>query len=439
MANRAPATDHFTTEATANLNRTSLRLIRTPRSLQTLVAFSLSVVLGITAFLVFVPWMQTVVGSGVVTSFAPEARPQTVNSLITGRIVHWYVMEGASVKKGDTLVVLQDINVGFFDTVITDRLSTLRERTIRAQQAAIDVAHQRRQQAEQRLTQAQARFDNAIIELRIARTRLDRAQQLFNEDLVSRRDVETATRDYQKAVADSAAGYASVLASEQDVVASRNEEARAIAQADVFIQEADVRLANVTGRVMARVVVAPIDGTVVRISRAGPGQIVKEGDELAVIVPKTTDQAVEIYVSSMDAALVEPGRKVALQFSGFPAFQFSGWQDIAVGIFHGTVKVIDAVDDGTGSFRVLVVPDTTYEYWPDQRFLRQGTDVTGWILLSEVPVGYELWRQLMGFPPQFPVPDSKSRKEKKERMKQRGDQPRSTTSAAGEQAKGDKK
>jgi adhesin transport system membrane fusion protein len=439
VADRTTAKDQFTVDATVNLNRTSLRLIHTPRSLQTLVAFSLCVVLGITAFLTFVPWLQTVVGSGIVTSFAPEARPQTVNSLITGRIIHWNVMEGASVKKGDTLVLLQDINIGFFDTVITDRLSTLRDRTVSAQQAAIDVSHQRRQQAEQRLTQAQARYDNAIIELQIARTRLDRSQQLFSEDLVSKRDVETATRDFQKAIADSAAGYASVLASEQDVAASRNEEARAIAQADVFIQEADVRLANVQGRVLARTVIAPIDGTVVRIARAGPGQIVKEGDELAVIVPKTTDQAVEIYMSSMDAALVEPGRKVALQFSGFPAFQFSGWQDIAVGIFHGTVKVIDAVDDGTGSFRVLVVPDTTYDYWPDQRFLRQGTDVTGWILLSEVPVGYELWRQLMGFPPQFPVPDSKSRKEKKERMKQRGDQPRSATSAAGQQEKGDKK
>jgi hypothetical protein len=44
--------------------------------------------------------------------------------------------------------------------------------------------------------------------------------------------------------------------------------------------------------------------------------------------------------------------------------------------------------------------------WPDGRYLRQGTDVTGWVLLNEVPIGYELWRQFMGFPPQFPVKKS---------------------------------
>jgi len=431
MEHRKNAPDGFYEAATANLNRTSLRLIGTPSSLRTLVASLLVITIGIVAFLVFVPWLQTVVGSGVVTSFAPGARPQTINSLITGRIVHWYVQEGAVVNRGDTLAILQDINIGYFDTEISERLSTLRERTVLAQQSAIDVSHRRRQQAEQRLMQAQARFDNSIIEVQIARTRYDRSLQLFTEDLVAKRDVETATRELQKAIADSATTGAGVTAANQDLEALRNEEARTIAQADVFVQEADVRLANVQGRVGARIVTAPIDGTLVRIAAAGAGQIVKEGDELAVIVPSIDDQAVEIYVSSMDAALVERGRKVSLQFSGFPAFQFSGWQDIAVGVFHGTVVVIDAVDEGSGRFRVLVVPDTTSEPWPNRRFLRQGTDVTGWILLSEVPIGYELWRQLMGFPPQFPVAETKSRKEKKDSQLRRGSQPRSSVSASG--------
>jgi hypothetical protein len=148
---------------------------------------------------------------------------------------------------------------------------------------------------------------------------------------------------------------------------------------------------------------------VVRIAKVGEGQIVKEGDELALVVPRTDDRAVELYVGDMDAALVEPGRLVALQFSGFPAFQFSGWQNINIGIFHGRVKVVDAVDDGSGRFRVLVVPAEPehFDVWPSNRFLRQGASATGWIMLDQVSIGYELWRQLMGFPPQFPVATKK--------------------------------
>lgn len=386
----------------------NLELVRTPNMAKWIAWFIVGGILSAAIFMIFVPWQQTVVGSGKVTSFLPEARPQTVESVISGRIVKWYVAEGAKVKKGDTICILADINVNFFDRELLDKLKTLRDRTFEAQEQAINVAIQRRKQSEQRYDQARARLDNVLVEISTARIRYSRADTLFRQDLASRRDLETAQLNLQKAVADSVSTAAAMRAALQDVDAFRAEEERVISQAYVAMQEADVRLSNAQGRVGAGTIVAPISGTVVRIAKAGAGQTVKEGELLATIVPTTSDQAAEIYVSSMDAALIEPGRLVSLQFSGFPAFQFSGWQNIAVGIFHGRVKVIDAVDDGSGKFRVLVVPDASMRGWPDMRYLRQGTDVTGWVLLNEVPVGYELWRQFMGFPPQFPVPQSKA-------------------------------
>lgn len=383
-------------------------LVRTPNMAKWIATFIVGGIISAAIFLIFVPWQQTVVGSGKVTSFLPEARPQTVESVISGRIVKWYVVEGAKVNKGDTICILADINVNFFDRELLDKLKNLRDRTFEAQEQAINVAIQRRKQSEQRYDQARARLDNVLVEVSTARIRYSRADTLFKQDIASRRDLETAQLNLQKAVADSVSTAAAMRSALQDVDAFRAEEERVISQAYVAMQEADVRLANAQGRVGAGTIVAPISGTVVRIAKAGAGQTVKEGELLATIVPTTSDQAAEIYVSSMDAALIEPGRLVSLQFSGFPAFQFSGWQNIAVGIFHGRVKVIDAVDDGSGKFRVLVVPDASMRAWPDMRYLRQGTDVTGWVLLNEVPVGYELWRQFMGFPPQFPVPQSKA-------------------------------
>ena len=96
--------------------------------------------------------------------------------------------------------------------------------------------------------------------------------------------------------------------------------------------------------------------------------------------------------------LIEPGRHVRLQFEGWPAIQFAGWPSVAVGTFGGKVAFVDATDDGFGAFRIVVVPDGD-EPWPEGRFLRQGVRANGWILLDEVRLGFELWRQFNGFPP----------------------------------------
>lgn len=382
--------------------------IETPGLHRRLVTVLAVLVVFVVLFLIFVPWRQTVVGSGQVTSFTPDARPQTVESVISGRIVRWYVKEGAVVRKGDTLALLADINVNFMDTEMLAKLDEVRERTDVAQTQAIEAAKQRRQQAEQRYNAALARVSNVTVELATATIRAMRADTLVKQDLISQRELETAQLNLQRAKMDSAMAGAGLQSAAQDVALFSADEQRIISQASVTMQEVDLRLANAQIRKGAASVIAPTDGIVVRIAKVGAGQIVKEGDQLALIVPRTDDRAVELYVGDMDAALIEPGRLVALQFSGFPAYQFSGWENVNVGIFHGQVKVVDAVDDGSGRFRVLVIPATPeYESWPSNRFLRQGASATGWVLLERVSIGYELWRQLMGFPPQFPAPTRK--------------------------------
>jgi len=100
-----------------------------------------------------------------------------------------------------------------------------------------------------------------------------------------------------------------------------------------------------------------------------------------------------------DVPLLSEGRKVRLQFEGWPALQFSGWPPVAVGTFGAKVALIDATGDGRGRFRVVAVPGEDDEAWPPPRFLRQGVRVNGWVLLDQVKLGFELWRRLNGFPP----------------------------------------
>jgi multidrug efflux pump subunit AcrA (membrane-fusion protein) len=401
----------------------SFQLARTPRSFLSVgrIVALLFILVGIG--LVFIPWQQNVTGSGKITSFAPGVRPQMIESQINGRIMQWRINEGKQVRAGDTLAVLQDLNVNFMDNEFIDKIQEVRDRTMTAQEFAIQTAKQRTVQAIQRFLAAEASLENAKIEIQTARTRYKRAQDLAQEGLAATRELETATLNLQKGQADSVRAETSLEAAKRDVDAARFDENRVTQQADALIAEVELRLGNARQRGGAGVVKAPIDGTIVRVAHAGTGETVKEGDMLAVIVPLSSalDQAVEMYISSRDAAIVDVGRPVRLQFSGFPAFVFNpGWQNFTLNTFGGKVAVVDAVDDGNGYYRVLVVPDSSQPQgkWPSQQYLRQGTYATGWILLSNVPVGFEIWRQMNGFPAVLPPPASKGDgKDKKEEKK----------------------
>jgi hypothetical protein len=128
------------------------------------------------------------------------------------------------------------------------------------------------------------------------------------------------------------------------------------------------------------------------------GDTVKEGESIMTLIPETSQKAVELYVNGNDMPLVEIGQEVRLQFEGWPAIQWPGWPSVAVGTFSGLVSTVDATDNNKGQFRILVTPNKDEQKWPSDRFLRQGVRANGWVMLRRVSLGYEIWRQLNGFP-----------------------------------------
>jgi hypothetical protein len=187
------------------------------------------------------------------------------------------------------------------------------------------------------------------------------------------------------------------------------EKARAdLAKAQAGRARVDVKV----DRQRSQVIVAPRDGVILHILVNQGGAQVKAGDALATLVPDADVRAVELWVSGNDAPLVSPGRQVRLQFEGWPAVQFSGWPSVAVGTFGGRVSFVDYAANVKGRFRVVVQPDPEDEPWPGQQALRQGARANGWVLLNQVTLGFEMWRQLNGFPPSVAegyVPTQKSR------------------------------
>jgi hypothetical protein len=118
---------------------------------------------------------------------------------------------------------------------------------------------------------------------------------------------------------------------------------------------------------------------------------------LITVMPSRFDLAVELYVRPMDMPLIAKGKHVRFMFDGWPAIVFSGWPNTSYGTYGGTIVAIDNLISPNGKYRILVAEDPNDKAWPTA--LRVGSGALGMALLNNVPIWYELWRQLNGFPP----------------------------------------
>lgn len=388
------------------------------------------------------PWQQNVSGAGELIAFAPQDRQQTIGAPIKGTVLRWFVPEGALVKAGDKLVEMADNDQNLVERLTTQRESAEAQRAsylekvtnlqalVRNRQNGVtageDAAQAKVSQEEQKLRATRQKLEAAEAALETAQLNIDRQRALREEGLVSQRDLEVAilktTESRTKrdaARADMVGAAESLAAARADLLKvradneSKVEDTRAklnaaraeLAGVEAKLAEIDVKLA----RQAQRIVKSPMDGMLIRAIAMPGAQQLKQGDPLGQIVPAAGNRAAALIVDGNDAAIVTAGRKVRLQFEGWPAVQFAGWPSVAVGTFGGRVAFIDSASDQQGNFRVVVLPDPDDQPWPKQRFLRLGARTKGWILLDEVRLGYELWRRFNGFPPAIDMPkESKS-------------------------------
>ncbi|MHA7837554.1 MAG: HlyD family secretion protein, partial [bacterium] len=262
------------------------------------------------------------------------------------------------------------------------------------------------------------RWGAARAKQRAAELQVDRMAALAGEGLESQRNYELAVRNVAEARAGTLEARADLEAARADRAAeqaareSRTSELDAtISSARDSLQAARARRAGAeetlakVERALARqrslVIRAPRAGMLTHVRAREQSAFVRQGEKIAVLIPDTYRRAVELTVSGIDAPLIVAGQTVQLQFEGWPAVQLGGWPEAAVGTFKGEVAFVDAQASPTGQFRVVVLPDSESD-WPSSNLLRQGNLANGWVLLNRVTLGYELWRQLNGFPPDLP-------------------------------------
>jgi multidrug resistance efflux pump len=377
----------------------------------------------------FLPWRQFVVGTGRVIAFNPLDRRMNVEAQVSGRVKHLHVVEGQKVKKGQLVVEIEDNDPNLLANLRAQRESIESRRDFarsRVESLAAQITQQELAKAQaldsalQRVNATKAASETALLNFR-------RTDSLFEKGLASKRDHELATlqRDSTEADLKSADAMLKRTSNDLDASIASIHAQKGSALGDVASAERDLSVLDIQiSQNLRQVMEAPRDGIILQVA-VTDGTYLRPGSLVCVIIPETESRFVEVWLDGNDTPLLHSrsedhgkivsGSEVRLAFEGWPAVQMIGWPNMAVGTFGGEVIFVDAADDGKGKFRVVIAPKpdrVTREgkqvevEWPDRnRWLRQGARANAWIMLQQVPLWYEIWRQINGFPP-LPTGDS---------------------------------
>jgi multidrug resistance efflux pump len=393
------------------------------------------------AIFLFVPWTQNIRARGNVNTLNPEHRPQMLHSIIPGRIENWFVQEGDYVSRGDTILKISEVQNSYFDPSLllrTDEQVKAKEGAVTAYKSKVNALNNqisaltnmlelRLEQARNKLKQAELKvisdsidFQAYKINQEIAKQQLDRIEKLYDQGLKSKTDFENRNLKYQQALAQKVSVENKLLSSRNELINAKIELATiktdyqntiAKASAEKFTAESNqfdaqgqvAKLQNEYMNYSVRqgmyFVTAPQNGYITQAVTPGIGELIKQGEQIVSIMPSDYQLAVEMYIRPIDLPLIKKGQHVRIQFDGWPAIVFSGWPNTSYGTYGGTVFAIDNFANVKGQYRVLVVPDVDDHEWPEA--LRVGGGANSMLLLKDVPIWYELWRQFNGFPPDY--------------------------------------
>ena len=394
--------------------------------------------------LMFLPWTQNITSQGLVTTLTPGQRPQTIQSQIPGRIEEWFVREGDLVKKGDTILRISEVKSEYFDDRLIERTTeqiNAKSSSVKAYQgkvAALDrqiaALKQERSlkiaQTKNKLLQSKLKVKSDSIEFEAAKTNLKIAEKQFTRTEILQKEGLKAVIDVEEKGLKLQETQAKIIGQENKLLASKNEVINArleltrigatfsdkISKAqsamytakssgfDAKVQVSKLENSNSNYKVRSALlyVTSPQNGFINKALKGGIGGTFKEGESLVGIMPEKYDLAVETFVRPIDLPLLHINEKVRVQFDGWPAIIFSGWPNVSYGTYGAKVIAIERFISDNGKYRVLLAPDEKDYTWPSA--IRVGSGARTIALLEDVPIWFELWRQLNSFPPNYYQP-----------------------------------
>jgi len=262
-----------------------------------------------------------------------------------------------------------------------DAETRLTERAVAAAQAELRLQQQDHQ--EKQVT-AQAEVQAAEASLELAQEEMKRYQQLANTGAIAELQVKTKEQAFKLAQAKLKQAQAGLNPSDATVAIATEriaqEKARGLATLATLkkerenLQSTQIEAQNALSRdtkdlqqigieLSKTLILAPTDGTILKLELRNTGQVVGVGGAIAQIAPSNTPLLVKARVAAQDIDRVKPGQQVQMQVSACPYPEY--------GTLKGTVTTVSAdalpmTSDGAATsaspaaYEVTIQPQTRF-------------------------------------------------------------------------------
>jgi multidrug resistance efflux pump len=311
------------------------------------------IILMVLAAIIILPFIYVDVSVQARGYFQSDIEKQIVCTPFQGKIVYTSVQNGGSVKKGDTLLIIDTETIRAQHASLVQRINENNtslqdlERLTKTYYLEARPAHIRlitlRYKAEFENLRNQQSIQFQKYEKK--KTEHERNILLYNQQIIPRTDYENSLF---------------LLTSEKDNLDQILLSQKALWQSDLALRKNDsVRLLadlkQCSEELTNRIVLAPVSGDIIQSSDIQTGSIVTQGQKIAEISPEG-ELIATCFVKPADIGLIHEKQKVKIQVD---AFNYNEW-----GILQG--NIIDISDDmivENGSeayFRVKCKPEKTF-------------------------------------------------------------------------------
>jgi HlyD family secretion protein len=296
--------------------------------------------------------LETVLGNGRIAG----SRVMSLSFIASGIVKKIPVAEGANVRIGDTLVILDNSEQR---NMIEQRKNAVVSARINLQKLATSDASQ----AQEQLKQAASRES-------LAKTNFERSKSLADSGAFTKADLDKARQDYEMAVSQrkiTEEALALVGGKQRQLLQSQFDQASAV------LREALLSLART-------VLLAPENGRVVKLLVAA-GETVSPGAPVLSFLESDTTTHVELLVDETEIGKIKVGQKALVSVASHPDQ-----------VYNGRVRdIVPLIDASRGTATVQLVLDTVLNnILPDQT-------VSAQIIVGSVPNAILIEQKYLGF------------------------------------------
>jgi multidrug efflux pump subunit AcrA (membrane-fusion protein) len=384
--------------------------------------------------MLFLPWEQTVQGTGKIVAYDPTQRDYELKAPHPGFVKEYFVQENQKVKQGDALCVIEDQDSSY-ETRLTQKqnaieiqiaqqfeyIQSLKDEQIDLKKyytKSIEQFKNKLKQSQNTLKKLDLEVQNQTQNLLTKKRHFKRIQALYKKDLESKKTLEKTKNEYiraktmyeQKLLAQTIGKQSYIIleneiekfSAQQEILLEKNKQS--ISKAKLTQETLKTRLIDANkdlSRYANRVLKAQKDGVVMRIFHNDKNKLLKQNDSILHFVPEVTQRSLLLKISDFHMPLLKVGEPVRIKFHGWPALQISGWPKITYGTFGGYIHSVEPISHEKDFYYVHVF-ELANEPWPEDSVLRYGTQASAWIRLDSVPIWYQIWRNMNAAPPNIP-------------------------------------